>query len=77
MVIGKVVRNGMPLEGAYVRLLGPSGEFVSERRTGVDGAFRFHVPLTGWTLVAFAPGTPRVTREIADEKEIVVDLGGS
>lgn len=53
---GRVVRGEEPLVGVYVRLLGPSGEFVSERRTLEDGAFRFHVSPGVWTIRWLAPG---------------------
>lgn len=53
---GTVVRDGQPLGGAYVRLLGPSGDFVGERRTLEDGAFRFNVSPGAWTIRWLAPG---------------------
>jgi hypothetical protein len=43
IVNGSVVRGGAPMEGAYVRVLGPSGEFVNERRTGPEGTFKLHL----------------------------------
>ncbi len=78
-VEGTVVRAGKPLLGAYVRLLGPSGEFVSERRTLEDGAFRFHVGPGTWTLRWILPGGQKGSRpvelsegQIATE-QIVID----
>ncbi|MGH2768621.1 MAG: DUF1416 domain-containing protein [Actinomycetota bacterium] len=75
---GKVVRGDAPLEGAYVRLIGPTGDFVSERRTGADGTFRFHLPPGSWRIRVFAPGSPRMDRELTgeEEEEILLKLGG-
>lgn len=53
---GTVVRDGEPVNGAYVRLLGPSGEFVNEQRTLEEGTFVFHVAPGAWTLDWTAPG---------------------
>jgi uncharacterized protein DUF1416 len=54
-VEGVVVKGGNPVLGAYVRLLGPSGDFVGEKRTLEDGAFRFNVAPGTWTLRWFTP----------------------
>lgn len=77
-----VVRDGAPMEGAYVRLIGPSGEYVSERRTGADGCFEFHVapsaPTGGevWKVIAFGPRTERVEQAIPPDgdERLVVDI---
>lgn len=63
-VQGTVVRSGDPVAGAYVRLLGPSGEFVSERRTLEDGAFQFNVAPGLWTLRWFLPDGPEGSRSV-------------
>jgi hypothetical protein len=63
-VSGKVLRGGEPMEGAYVRVLGPSGEFVNERRTGPDGGFKLHLTADTWTFIAFGPGTERIERSV-------------
>jgi hypothetical protein len=81
VVVGKVLREGAPMDGAYVRVLGPSGEFVNERRTGPDGMFKLHLTAATWTFIAFGPGTPRIEREVNVEagadQEISFELGGS
>ncbi|MGH2687422.1 MAG: DUF1416 domain-containing protein [Actinomycetota bacterium] len=76
MISGMVVRYGAPMEGAYVRLIGPSGEFVSERRTGADGCFKFHVDGEGWKLIAYGPGAARIEQEIpaAGDETLIVDI---
>ncbi len=80
VVNGSVLREGAPMEGAYVRVLGPSGEFVNERRTGPEGTFKLHLTPATWTFIAFGPGTPRVERAVTVEagadQEISFDLGG-
>ena len=76
MISGMVVRDGAPMEGAYVRLIGPAGEFVSERRTGADGCFKFHVDGEGWKLVAYGPNAARIEQEIpaAGDETLIVDI---
>ena len=70
-IMGRVVLEGKPLGGVYLRLTGPSGEFVSEQYTKDDGAFTFHVAPGAWTLEARAAGTT-TARETVD-----VRTGGS
>ncbi|MGI8427200.1 MAG: DUF1416 domain-containing protein [Actinomycetota bacterium] len=53
---GRVVQGGSPVEGAYVRLIGPAGEFVNEQRTLEEGTFIFHLAPGAWTLDWTAPG---------------------
>lgn len=67
VVRGTVTKSGAPIEGAYVRVLGPSGEFVNERRTGPDGDFQLYLTQATWTFIAFAPGTNRVERAVTIE----------
>jgi Protein of unknown function (DUF1416) len=74
-----VVRDGVPMEGAYIRLIGPSGEYVSERRTAADGCFAFHVvPAEGesWRVVAYGPKAERVEQEIPPDGDetMIVDI---
>lgn len=61
---GTVSREGKPLGGAYVRLIGPSGEFTAERYTQDDGVFSFHVVDGTWKLEARAAGAQTATKEI-------------
>ena len=68
-ITGTISREGKPLGGAYVRLVGPSGEFVAEEYTQDDGAFKFHVMSAGtWTLEARAANseTAKHPVEVAD-----------
>jgi hypothetical protein len=69
------------MEGAYVRVLGPSGEFVNERRTGPEGTFKLYLPPATWTFIAFAPGTGRIEQAVTvaegEDTEISIDLEGS
>jgi uncharacterized protein DUF1416 len=79
VISGMVIRDGAPMEGAYVRLVGPSGEYVSERRTGADGCFRFHVVPSGddeWKVVAFGPNAGRVEQAIPPDGDetLIVDI---
>lgn len=67
VVRGTVTKDGAPTEGAYVRVLGPSGEFVNERRTGPGGDFTLYLTQATWTFIAFAPGTNRIERPVTIE----------
>jgi hypothetical protein len=55
-ISGTVTRDGSPAGSVYVRLVGPSGEFVAEEYTKDDGAFEFHVAAGTWTIEARAAG---------------------
>ena len=64
LVEGTISRQGKPLGGAYVRLIGPSGEFTAERYTQDDGVFTFHVVDGVWKVEARAAGAQTATKEI-------------
>ena len=50
-VVHGVVRRGSdPLPGAYVRLLGSTGDFTAEVQTSATGYFRFYAADGEWTL---------------------------
>ncbi len=49
-VHGFVTRDGAPLSGAYVRLLGESGDFTAEVQSSATGYFRFYAAAGDWTL---------------------------
>lgn len=77
---GKVLVDGSPVEGGYVRVNGPSGDFVWEARTGAGGEFGFNLPPGEWTLIGFAPGAERRTQAFElseDSTEALIDLRGS
>jgi hypothetical protein len=75
---GEVQRAGRPAGGVYVRVLDAGGEFTGEQRTGVDGAFRFHLSPGRWSIVAFAAGSERAVRDVTldegDERTLEVTL---
>jgi hypothetical protein len=73
---GRVVRAGRPVEGAYVQLIGPSGDFTAEVRTDESGRFLFY-PVPGhWRLLGVVPGGVQVEREVDldDGQNADVDL---
>lgn len=74
-ITGIVRREGRPLGGAYVRLIGPSGDFVSEQYTPDDGSFVFYVAPGSWTVEVKAAQSAgrRVGAEIG-AGETVLDL---
>ncbi len=50
VVHGLVVKDDAPLGGAYVRLLGESGDFTAEVQSSATGYFRFYAAAGDWTL---------------------------
>ncbi len=50
VIHGTVVRDGSPLPGAYVRLLGTTGDFTAEVQSSANGYFRFYAAPGDWTL---------------------------
>ena len=50
VVHGFVTRSGSPLGGAYVRLLGSTGDFTAEVQSSATGYFRFYAAEGDWTL---------------------------
>ena len=56
LIDGAVGDTAGPVEGAFVRLLDRTGEFVAEVVSGPRGQFRFHVVPGQWTVRALAPG---------------------
>ena len=63
-VYGVVMRNGQPIEGAYVRMTGSQDEFVAEVRTTVDGAFRFWTVPGEWRISCLAPRSDRLEQAV-------------
>jgi Protein of unknown function (DUF1416) len=61
---GRVSAAGRPVEGAYVQLIGPSGDFTAEVRTDESGRFLFY-PVPGtWVLRGFLPGGSHLEEQI-------------
>ena len=56
VIVGEVRRDGLPVGGAYVRLLDGTGEFTAEVVTSATGGFRFFAAPGTWLLRALAPG---------------------
>ena len=50
VVHGFVTRDGAALGGAYVRLLGSTGDFTAEVQSSATGYFRFYAAEGDWTL---------------------------
>ncbi|HEX9775507.1 MAG TPA: DUF1416 domain-containing protein [Actinomycetota bacterium] len=64
-ISGTVTKGDSPVGGAYVRCVGPSGEFVAEIYTKDDGAFTFHVADGTWKLETRADGFDPTVNEVA------------
>ena len=63
-ITGTISQEGKPLGGAYVRLIGPSGEFVAEEYTRDDGLFEFHVVAGMWTVEARAANSETASKPV-------------
>ena len=74
---GTVTRVGAPVPGAYVRLLGSTGDFTAEVQTSATGYFRFYAADGDWTLRTLAPGQSvdtAVTAAKGAATEVLVEL---
>ena len=69
IIQGQVVRQGVPVENAYVRLLDRTGEFTAEVPTDEEGHFRFFAGDGEWTLRTLAP------RADAVDKKVIAQIG--
>lgn len=78
VIQGTVVRDGQPVGGAYVRLLGATGDFTAEVPTSATGHFRFFAAPGTWTLRTLAPAADTVDRAVVatqgEVAEVIVDL---
>ncbi|MFN2582159.1 MAG: DUF1416 domain-containing protein [Candidatus Dormibacteria bacterium] len=61
---GRVSQDGEPVEGAYVQLIGPSGDFTAEARTDETGRFLFYPVAGSWTLRGLLPGGRRIEQPL-------------
>jgi hypothetical protein len=73
VIQGRVVRDGSPLAGAYVRLLDGTGEFTAEVQCSATGQFRFYAAPGSWTLRTLAPGTSPVDTTVTAAKGAVAE----
>ena len=76
---GKVRHGVEPVEGAYVQLIGPSGDFTAEVRTDESGRFLFYPVAGTWMRRGFLPGGHRVEQPVtlADGQNAEVELNDS
>ncbi|NMH98644.1 DUF1416 domain-containing protein [Pseudonocardia acidicola] len=54
VLTGKVLAGGLPVGGAFVRLLDSSGEFTAEVVSSASGDFRFFARPGSWTVRALS-----------------------
>lgn len=73
VVHGIVSRDGSPLPGAYVRLLGSTGEFTAEVQTSATGYFRFYAADGEWTLRTLSAGAEPVDTTVQARKGEAVE----
>jgi hypothetical protein len=73
VIQGRVLRDGVPVNGAYVRLLDSTGEFTAEVPTSATGHFRFFAGDGSWTLRTLAPGA-KVDRTVVATRGKVLEI---
>ena len=71
---GRVTRSGQAVEGAYVRLIGPSGDFTAEVRTDDSGRFVFYPMAGAWEVRVSMPGGPRLEKSVTIADGQSIDL---
>ena len=74
VIQGQVLREGQPVQGAYVRLLDRTGEFTAEVPTSESGHFRFFAGDGEWTLRTLAPRSEPVDRKVVAATGSVAEL---
>ncbi len=74
VIHGSVVQGGQALPGAYVRLLGESGDFTAEVQSSATGYFRFYAAAGDWTLRTLYRGGSVDTPVTATQGEAVKAL---
>ena len=74
IIQGQVVREGVPVENAYVRLLDRTGEFTAEVPTNEDGHFRFFAGDGEWTLRTLAPRAEPVDKKVVAQVGTVAEV---
>jgi uncharacterized GH25 family protein len=74
IIQGQVVREGVPVENAYVRLLDRSGEFTAEVPTDEEGHFRFFAGDGEWTLRTLAPRAEPVDNKVVAQIGTVAEV---
>lgn len=73
VIQGRVLRGGVPVASAYVRLLDSTGEFTAEVPTSASGHFRFFAGDGTWTLRTLAPGA-KVDRTVVATRGSVLEI---
>ena len=74
IIQGQVVREGVPVENAYVRLLDRTGEFTAEVPTDEEGHFRFFAGDGEWTLRTLAPRAEPVDSKVVAQIGTVAEV---
>ena len=74
IIQGQVVREGVPVENAYVRLLDRTGEFTAEVPTNEEGHFRFFAGDGEWTLRTLAPRAQAVDKKVIAQTGSIAEV---
>jgi uncharacterized GH25 family protein len=74
IIQGQVVREGVPVENAYVRLLDRTGEFTAEVPTDEEGHFRFFAGDGEWTLRTLAPRAQVVDKVVVAQVGTIAEV---
>ena len=54
VIQGKILSGGLPVAGAFARLLDSSGEFTAEVVSSAEGNYRFYAGPGEWTVRALS-----------------------
>ena len=71
---GRITRSGKPVEGAYVQLIGPSGDFTAEVRTDESGRFLFYPMAGAWEVRVSLPGGTHLEKAVTINDGQTVDV---
>ncbi len=71
---GRIIRSGRPVEGAYVQLIGPSGDYTAEVRTDESGRFLFYPVAGSWEVRVALPGGPHLEKSVTITEGQSVDV---
>ena len=71
---GRITRSERPVEGAYVQLIGPSGDYTAEVRTDESGRFLFYPVAGSWELRVSLPGGSHLEKSVTITTGQTIDV---
>ncbi|MDQ6846743.1 MAG: DUF1416 domain-containing protein [Candidatus Dormibacteraeota bacterium] len=71
---GRITRSDRPVDGAYVQLIGPSGDYTAEVRTDESGRFLFYPAAGSWELRVSLPGGSHLKKSVTITSGEAIDV---